>query len=157
MIKSLPANAGEVGLRPRTGRLPGREHSNPLKYSCPENPMKRGVLWATIYGVKKSQTRLSTYKLLCVSEWPGGLIKNKLMDSIPRFSDLVVVELEWDGGIRNCVSHKSPDDSELLIWEPQFKKYSSVSLQLKGYLRISMVFLKSCLLLKLLVSGLYFE
>ena len=59
MIKSLPANAGEVGLRPRTGRLPGREHSNPLKYSCPENPMKRGVLWATIYGVKKSQIWLS--------------------------------------------------------------------------------------------------
>ena len=98
-----------------------------------------------------------THKHLCVSEWPGGLIKNKLMDSIPRFSDSVVVELGWGEGIRNCISYKTPGDSELLIWGPQFEKYSSVSLQLRGYLKISMVFLKSCLLMELLVSGLYFE
>ena len=61
VIKSLPANAGDVGLSPRTGRSPGREHNNPLQYSCLENPMNRGVWWATIYGVKKGQTQLSTH------------------------------------------------------------------------------------------------
>ena len=33
-------------------------NDSPLQYSCLENPMKRGVWWATVYGVAKSQTRL---------------------------------------------------------------------------------------------------
>ena len=31
-----------------------------LQYSCLENPMDRGVSWASIYGVAKSQIRLSS-------------------------------------------------------------------------------------------------
>ena len=31
---------------------------NPLQYSCLENPLDRGVWWATVHGVAKSQTRL---------------------------------------------------------------------------------------------------
>ena len=30
----------------------------PTQYSCLENPMDRGVWWATVHGVAKSQTRL---------------------------------------------------------------------------------------------------
>jgi len=30
----------------------------PLQYSCLENPIDRGVWWATVHGVAKSQTRL---------------------------------------------------------------------------------------------------
>ena len=44
MLKNLPANAGDVrdsGLIPRSGRFPGGGHSNPLQYSCLENPMNR--------------------------------------------------------------------------------------------------------------------
>ena len=33
----------------------------PLQYSCLENPMDRGAWWATVHGVVKSQTRLSTH------------------------------------------------------------------------------------------------
>ena len=32
---------------------------NPLQDSCLENPMNRGALWATTYGVAKSQTGLN--------------------------------------------------------------------------------------------------
>ena len=32
--------------------------SNPLQYSCLENPRDRGAWWATIYGVAQSRTRL---------------------------------------------------------------------------------------------------
>ena len=32
--ENLPANAGDIGL----GRSSGGGHSNPLQYSCPENP-----------------------------------------------------------------------------------------------------------------------
>ena len=43
---------------------PGGEHSNPLQYSCLENPMDRGAWWATVQRVTNSQTQLkqlSTY------------------------------------------------------------------------------------------------
>ena len=33
--------------------------SNPLQYSCLENPMDRGTWQATVHGVAKSQTWLS--------------------------------------------------------------------------------------------------
>ena len=59
MIKNLPANARDlrdVGTIPELGRSPGEGHGNPLQYSCLENPMDRGVWWATVHGVAKSQT-----------------------------------------------------------------------------------------------------
>ena len=37
-----------------------KEHGNPLQCSRLENPMDRGAWWATVHGVAKSQTRLST-------------------------------------------------------------------------------------------------
>ena len=51
--------AGDPGLIPRSGRPPGGGHSNPLQYSCLENPMDRGAWWATVHGVAQSRTRLS--------------------------------------------------------------------------------------------------
>ena len=36
-------------------------HSNPLQYSCLENPMDRGAWWATVHRTAKSQTRLKTH------------------------------------------------------------------------------------------------
>ena len=63
MVKNLPANAGEardVGSIPGPGRSPGEGNGNPLQYFCLENPMDRGTLWATVHGVAKSRTRLSS-------------------------------------------------------------------------------------------------
>ena len=45
-------------LDPWSGRLAGEENSNPLKYSCLENPMDRGAWWATDHSVAKIRTRL---------------------------------------------------------------------------------------------------
>ena len=48
MVKSTPAIAREVrdtGSIPGSGRSPGKEHGNPLQYSCLENPMDRGAWW----------------------------------------------------------------------------------------------------------------
>ena len=61
MIKNLPANAGDEGSIPGSGRTPGEGNGNPLQYSCLENPMDRGAGWAIIHGVAKSQTRLSAH------------------------------------------------------------------------------------------------
>ena len=61
VIKNPPDNAGDVrnaGSIPRLGRSPGVGNGNPLQYSCLENSMVRGVWWAAVHGITKSQTRL---------------------------------------------------------------------------------------------------
>ena len=60
-VKSLPANAGDTGDAgsiPGLGRSPSIGNSNPLQYSCLENPTDRGAWQATVYRAAKSQTRL---------------------------------------------------------------------------------------------------
>ena len=44
---------------PGSRKPPGGGNSNPLQYSCLENSMDRGVWWAIVHGVAKSQTQLS--------------------------------------------------------------------------------------------------
>ena len=58
VAKNLPANAEDVrdmGSIPGLGRSPGGGHSNPLQYSCLENPLDRGAWRATINRVAKSR------------------------------------------------------------------------------------------------------
>ena len=38
-----------------------RKQWHPTPYSCLENPMDRGAWWATVHGVARSQTRLSSF------------------------------------------------------------------------------------------------
>ena len=56
MVKNQPANAGDLGLIPGSGRSPGGGNGNPLQYSCLGNPMDRGAWGATVQGIAKSQT-----------------------------------------------------------------------------------------------------
>ena len=61
VVKNLPASAGgirDVGSIPGSRRSPGGGHGDPFQYSCLENPMDRGVLWATVHGLTKSCTQL---------------------------------------------------------------------------------------------------
>ena len=56
VVKNLSANAGDVrdvGSNPGLGRSPGGGHSNPLQYSCLENPMDRGTWRATVHSVEE--------------------------------------------------------------------------------------------------------
>ena len=43
MVEDLPANAGDTGLIPGSGRSPGEGNGKPLQYSCLENSMDRGL------------------------------------------------------------------------------------------------------------------
>ena len=75
--KNPPANAGDAGhggLITGLGRSPGGR-SNPFQYSCLENSMDRGAWWATVHGVIKSQTLLST-------QYHNGA--NTLMDALDK-------------------------------------------------------------------------
>ena len=58
-IKASASNAGDLGSIPGSGRSPGEGNSNPLQYSCLENPTDGEAWWATVHGVTKSRTRLS--------------------------------------------------------------------------------------------------
>ena len=43
-------DTGDLGLIAGWGRCPGEGNANSLQYSCVENPMHRGVWWATVQG-----------------------------------------------------------------------------------------------------------
>ena len=64
VVKNPPANARDardLGLIPGLGRSPGGGNGYPLQHACLENPMERGEWQATVHGVTKSQTRVSTH------------------------------------------------------------------------------------------------
>ena len=57
--KESTCNAGDLGSMSGSGRFPGEGNSNPLQYSCPENPHGQRSLAGYSSWVRKSQTRLS--------------------------------------------------------------------------------------------------
>ena len=56
VVKTLPANAGDAGLVPGSGRSSGEGNGNSFQYPCLGNPMERGAWWVTVYGVAESDT-----------------------------------------------------------------------------------------------------
>ena len=63
--QNLPASAGDTrdsGSIPGLGRFPWRRKTASRSgILALENLLDRGAWWATVHGVKKSQTRLSTH------------------------------------------------------------------------------------------------
>ena len=79
--KESTCNAGDTGvtcLIPESGRSPGEGNSNPLQYSCLENPLDRGAWRAAVHRVSQSQAarlkRLSTAPMQALRGclWRGG-------------------------------------------------------------------------------------
>ena len=63
VVKNPPAKAGDTrdtDLIPRSGGSLGGGHGNALQYSYLENSLNRGAWRATVHGLQKSQTRMST-------------------------------------------------------------------------------------------------
>ena len=59
VVKDYPARArdmGDVSLIPGSGRSLGGGNSNPLHYSCLDNPMDREAWWAIVPEEAKSWT-----------------------------------------------------------------------------------------------------
>ena len=53
MVKNPPANVGDTGLIPGSGRSHGEGNGNPFQYSCLGNSTDRRAWWATVHGVTK--------------------------------------------------------------------------------------------------------
>ena len=69
---ALPASAGDArdaGSIPGSGRALREGNGNPLQHSCLENSMDRRAWWATIRGIGKSQTQLSTHACADKIKW----------------------------------------------------------------------------------------
>ena len=95
MVKNLLAIAGglrHVGSIPGPGRSP-EGNCSPLQNSCLENPVDRGVWWATVHRVLKSWTRLNLARKvpetagLCVLDNKGS--KRKLELKLQYFGQLM--------------------------------------------------------------------
>ena len=53
--KESACTAGDLGSIPAWGRFPGGGNGKPLQYSSLENTMDRGVWWAAVHGIEKSE------------------------------------------------------------------------------------------------------
>ena len=51
VVKNPPANAGDSGSIPGSGRSPREGNGNPLQYSCLENPMNGESWWTAAHGI----------------------------------------------------------------------------------------------------------
>jgi len=112
--------------------LLGEGNGTPLQYSCLENPMDGGAWWAAVYGVAKSQTRLSdftfTFHFLALEKemathssvlaWripgtgePGGLPSMGSHSVGHDWSDLAAVYLPVPMGFPMCHSLDTPQFS----------------------------------------------
>ena len=74
VIKNSPANAGDEGSMPGSGRCPGEGHGNPLQSAHLGNLLDRGAWRAAVHGVAKSREesdlteQLNNIKTSCVSK-----------------------------------------------------------------------------------------
>ena len=55
VINNLPANAGDMGLSPGSGRSPGKGKGYPLQYFCLGNPMDQETWRTQSMGSQKNQ------------------------------------------------------------------------------------------------------
>ena len=53
MVEDPPANAGDAGSIPGSGRFPGGGHGNPLQCSCLENPHEQRSLVVWSIGLRR--------------------------------------------------------------------------------------------------------
>ena len=57
VVKTLPANAGDVDSIPGLGKAPGKGHGNQHQYACLGNPMaRRSLMGLQSMGRKESDT-----------------------------------------------------------------------------------------------------
>ena len=107
MAKNLPANAGDIrdeGLIPGSRRSPGGGNSNPLQYSCLENPTDRGVWPAVVHRVTKSWTRLKQLSMMLdlLSSPRKRVISNSVIKlcsvdpEVPWSSPAATTQVEWE-------------------------------------------------------------
>ena len=99
VVKNLSANAGDASSIPRSGISTGEGNSNPLQYSCLENPTDREAWRVTVHGVSKVKCYLKTKQRqqhMCIYACTG-----KTPPKIERRQERGRLE-GWDNQIKRC-------------------------------------------------------
>ena len=73
VIKNPPANAGDAGLIPGSGRSLGERNGNSLQYSCLGSPMNRGAWQVTAHGVARFRHDLATKQ----QQWLYNIMRSR--------------------------------------------------------------------------------
>ena len=89
---------------PGSERSPGVGNDNPLQYSCLENSMDRGAWWATVHGVAKSQTWLSSWvhsmqSLWACFLWEWWIIKCYFLGLSWGFTEIIIMIREANSSV----------------------------------------------------------
>ena len=92
-LKASACNAGNLGSIPGSGRSPGEGNSNPLQYSCLENPMDRGAWRATVHGVTKSWTWLMQLSMHVWTVTWKALLSSTIFQNLLKFMSTETVVL----------------------------------------------------------------
>ena len=98
--KESACSAGDPSSIPGSGRFPRKRNDNPLQYSCLENPMDRGVWWATVHAVAKSQTCLSNNTFTLTD----SLIRQEHMRKLWGIQCIAIRNSDVTGNMLNCGS-----------------------------------------------------
>ena len=77
-------------------------NGNPLRCSCLENPRDGGALWAAIYGVAQSWTRLKQQQQLVA----------QLVESLPAMQETWIRSLGWEDPLEK----RTATHSSILAW-----------------------------------------
>ena len=141
----MPANVGRwkrCGLIPGWGRSPGGAHSNPLQYSCLENPMDIEAWWAKGHRVAQKRTqlkRLSTHSMHqnCCLNIPTGLLFQQLLLQVSRLGcDLWTCLSVQISGRFFALWHPFSDGAKKMRWLsvcPDFSYCKNGSLTFKPF------------------------
>ena len=122
MVKNPPTNAGDirnVGSIPGSGRSPGREHGNPLQYSCLENPMNRGAWQAAVHRAAQSLTWLkrlnyahTRFVLICY-------VRSNVVESHQKWGEIWTLKLIFQ--LPFLLSQWTRKEGSLAIWMEEKK------------------------------------
>ena len=125
VLKNPCVSAGDMGLIPGLGDPLEEGTGNPLQYSCLGNPRDRGVWHATVRGVSKNQTWLSTHK--CTEFYTklsvSGTLSGSLFNSFEHLFSSFVFSGQWydsDCYLSTCSPVISP---ELYIYKLIYYKH----------------------------------
>ena len=131
VVKSLPAKAGDAGdvsWIPGSGRSVGGGNGNLLQHSCLENSMESGAWQATVHGVTKSWTWLSTHATISLtktdylaeSNYSGIQEINLSLRMIPIFplnkTGALASGRNWKGILGRQLAHEFAYNGVLEIW-----------------------------------------
>ena len=96
-VKASACNVGDLGSISGSGRSPGEGNGTPLQYSCLENPMVGGALWAAVHGVTKSRTRLSDFTVPSTYSWAPGFPGGSVVKNLPAMQETQVILVPFLG------------------------------------------------------------